>query len=295
MAITSFKEIHSGRDGGDELGRDGRIVRRYTRVFRVTTDSNYDEAATILAHWACPRVGSRYSGDVGAYCRRVRPRNESFSKRVWIVTAAYSSEAELQENPLQEAADINWNTEQFQQPYVKDKDNNAILNSAGYPYDPPVEDDDSRWTATVRKNVAAVPSWLLEYRDAVCSDTFVLDGLTIKPNEAKMQAISISNEQERNEVVYRVLTMRISLKYDDRQHGVAEDNAVFKGWTRQILDAGFYDGSDDPCRDNHGNPVTAPVPLDGAGNQLANPTPATVKYQTYDILRRKPFEVLPLS
>lgn len=310
MGVTSIKEIHSGRDGAEELGRDDQEVRRYTRVFRVTTGSNYDGWYVISGSPSLPVIGAVYPSDPEAYCRRRRGRNESFSKQVWIVTCAYSTEKELEENPLNEPAEIEWDTEQFQRPYVKDKDGEGIVNSAGDAFDPAVDGDDSRWMATVQKNVAAVPTWLLEYRDAVNEDevtkdnpegTFEFDGLTIYPNEAKMQAIRISKWQERNDVNYRVLTMRIQFKYDERQHGVAEDDAVFKGWSRQTLDIGLRRKDPDDatkrikCLDDEGREATSPMRLDGAGAQQADPTPANAKYITDDIYQRQPFAVLPLT
>ena len=130
MAVISFKKIHNGRDGDD----DGK-ARRYTEVYRAVTNSNHDTAVTVLA--AAPAFGAVYSGDMAAFCRRRRARNESFSKRVWIVTLAYSTEREIEENPLDDPAIITWDTDPFQKPVVKDRDGKAHLNSAGDPFDPP--------------------------------------------------------------------------------------------------------------------------------------------------------------
>lgn len=299
MSVTSFKEIHTGRDGDESLGSDGRQIRRYSRVFRVTTGSNYDGAYVILNSLSCPRIGQQYLSDIEAFCRQVMPRNESFSKRVWIVTALYSTEKEVNENPLQDAAEIEWSTEQFQRIYQKDRNNAAILNAASDYFDPPVEGDDSRWVVTVRKNVASVPNWILYYRDAVNSDHFTVDGIAVEPNEAKMQAVSIGLDQERNGVVYRVLTMRIMLKYDERQHGVSEANAVEKGWTLQILNQGLYQslgGLKIPCRDDNRADAVDPKCLAANGTQLAFASlPAGVTYINADIYPLQAFASLPLS
>ncbi|KKM87078.1 hypothetical protein LCGC14_1272490, partial [marine sediment metagenome] len=99
MSVDTFNEIHRGRDGADEFSGQ-KTVTRYTRVFRATTTSNTDEAVAVKGHSSCPRIGSIYPEDIRAKCRRVRARNESFSKRVWLVTANYSTEFEAEENPL---------------------------------------------------------------------------------------------------------------------------------------------------------------------------------------------------
>jgi hypothetical protein len=285
MSVLTFKEIHSGRDADDDVGQRKAAVGRYTRVFRVTTDSNDDDGAVVKA--SAPSLGVQHPSDPRAFLRRRRARNESFSKRVWIVTCAYSTEFEIEENPLADPADIDWVTEQFQRPFVKDRNGDAILNSAGNYYDRPVDGDDSRWTANVVKNVSAVPTWLLDYRDAVNSDAFVLDGLSVAIGEAKMQAIRISRQQERNDVPYRVLTMTIALNGD--------------GWAKEELDQGFQEKHPERLNerrqilDDQGDPVTTPVMLDGTGQRLQDPEPDTAVYRSHDIYQEQPFSDLPLT
>jgi len=286
VSVISFKEIHSGRDGADELGAE-QAVRRYTRVFRAVTDSNTDEAATVLAYQSCPSLGSIYPHDISAYCRRVRARNESFSKRVWIVTCAYSSEYEREENPLADPAHITWNSEQFQRPCYEDRNGKAILNSAGDYFDPTIEADDSRWTVTVRKNLAWVPSWLLNYRDAVNSTSFQLDGITFSTGQAKMQAIQIGPWQERNDISFRVISMTMHLKRE--------------GWALRILDQGFREKDpqtrelSDITNDKDGNKPTVPALLNGQGQALVDPTPENAVILSFDLYEERDFRFLPLS
>ncbi len=90
MAVTSFKEIHNSRDGGDEITR-GTTVRRHTRVFRAVTDDPDDDYTVVLAHADCPEEGEVHNNDSAAWAQRRRARNESFSKMVWIVTVNYST------------------------------------------------------------------------------------------------------------------------------------------------------------------------------------------------------------
>lgn len=286
MSLISFKEIHNGRDGGDELSSDGKQVSRYTRVFRGLTDSNTDQATVILGSSLCPNVGSAYPWDGRAYCRRVRPRQESFSKTVWITTCAYSSERELEEDPLNEPAAISWSTANYTRPYYMDKDGQAILTAAGFYFDPPVEGDDSRWGANVSKNVARVPGWLGAYKNAINSTTFSCDGYPVGALKGKLSGIEISEKQTRNDVTFRVLTMRI-----DINEGT---------WIEETLNAGLYEiatPGEQPRKmtDKDGQEVTEPWPLDAAGAQITNPTPSNATYISSSIYNELNFNVLPLS
>lgn len=283
MAVTSFEEIHNGRDGDDEISRRGG-VRRYTRVFRATTNNNDDDASVVLT--SAPMPGSRYPTDFSAYLRRRKANNQSFSKRVWIVTCAYSTQVELEEDPLNDPAEITWSTEQFQRPLVKDRDGKAVLNSAGDYFDPVAMRDDSRITATIRKNLAVVPSWILSYADAINADAFVLDGIEIATNVAKIQAVGVGPWEARNDIAYRVVSITMHFKSDT--------------WVESIHDAGFrkrnnmgelvdiFNSGDD------GKPTT-PVSLNGLGQAQDDPTPDNAKYRDFDVYDEQDFTVLPLT
>lgn len=295
MAVTSVKEIHSGRDGDDELQRDSSS-RRYTRVFRVLTSLNTDGAYVVLGSASLPALGNAYPSDSSAWCRRRRARNESFSKRVWIVTCMYSSDYEAEENPLDDPAEIEWDTERFQVPMIKDVITGvAHVNAAGELFDPPAEKDDSRWTAVVSKNVVGVPSWLRDYRDVVNDAEFTLDGLTIEKGCAKLSGIHIGKQQERNEVTFRVLTMTFHI----RDEGAGDDEG--KEWWATDLNAGFRARSPVnfnervDCTDRNDSPVSSPALLDEDGYQIDDPEPEDATYIRSQAYREADFSALPLT
>jgi len=287
MSVLTFKEIHNGRDGDD----DGK-ARRYTRVFRATTSSNSDDAAVVLL--SAPAYGAVYPADMAARCQRRGARNESFSKRIWIVTCNYSTERELQENPLQDAAEITWETDSGQKPVAKDRDGKAYLNSAGDPFDPPAMMDDSDWVANIQKNVAQVPAWFRTYKDAVNSDAFTLDGLDVEIGEAKLSNIRLGRWEERNDIRYRSLSMSIGIKEVD----VANKKY---GWMIETQDAGFHkkDPTDATKRVKitlaDGSEPTAPVLLDGSGAVLANPSLDNAEFVRCNAYNAQPFSILPLA
>src|SRR5262249_15878222 len=91
--------------------------------------------------------------------------------------------------PLFKRPDVRWGFANFQRPGIWTIDNpsRAIVNSAGEPFDPPVEIDDSRLVLTlVRNEPAFAPLTSLLYKDAINSDTF----LGAAPGLAKIAMLS---------------------------------------------------------------------------------------------------------
>jgi len=289
MAVTSFKEIHHGRDGETVEG-----VRRYTRVFRAITSAATDGPAIIQADARCPDLGAVYPGDLTAFCRRVRCRNESFSKTVWIVTCAYSSEHEIEEDPLLDPVEIEWQTAAYREVVERGRDRTAHLNAAGDSFDPPAEADDSRWEIVITKNVSGVPSWLRTYRDAVNNAAFVVDGEEIGTGEAKVSATHLSKEQERNDQTYRVLTLTLHVRDPEFQGRPAG-----KEWFVCSLNQGFRQRNPlnelerIECVDDHDVRVNAPVLLDTEGRQIEDPEPGDANFIYCDYYPQKDFTVLP--
>lgn len=292
MSVEYFREIHSGRGGGDSI-ENAQAEQQYTRVFRCKTTAASDDSATVLADANCPKYGAAHPGNAFAFVRNRSARQETMSKLVWIVQINYStSSREWEDDPTDDPAQITWRSEQFQRVAYKDKNGEAIVNSAGDYYDPPPEKDDSRWIVTVVKNLSAVPSWVLTYQDAINSSSYTLDGLTIAARKSKMQSIEISPWQNRNGTAFRTVTFAISVAAD--------------GFELDILDQGFNkltgSGSGQArvkitLQDDEGNTVepSAPVLLDGAGGVLANPSPSTAIFRTHYVYNEQDFSSLPLT
>ncbi len=284
MAITSCEEIHVGRQGEAVAGRKG--YRRSTRVFRVLSNSPYDSDFEVLAASGIPADGAVHPKYSYLWVAKRRAVQHDKSKLIWLATIDYSSERELASNPILDPADIEWDTDTKQVPYYFDVNGDAILNSAGQYYADGLKDDYSNWTATVTKNLAAVPAWLTTYKDAVNSDYVYLDGLLFAPKQLKIKKIKISKWQRREIFKYR--TLQLTLKIDE-------------DWTRAILDQGLtcVDPNDATkrivCTTNDGLVATRSMLLDGSGGVLADPSPATAVYREHVIFPLKPFSILPLS
>jgi hypothetical protein len=286
MTVTFIGEDPEGRAATNDTG-----MRRYTRVFKLETTDRAEGPYAVGSHASLPRIGSLYPDDPFAWCKTLDVAWFSGWKG-WKVTANYTSERELAEDPTQDPALIAWDSEQFQRPAIFDQNNNAICNSAGDPFDPPNMMDDSRRVVTVTKNLSVVPAWILTYQDAVNNDSFSLDGITIGIGLAKMQRVSVSPVERRNGITFRVVTFQIHLQKN--------------GWHLEPLDAGFREiASGSGTGGNTGlvnilNPgddeqPSAPVPLDGNGVSLASPSYTNNVFLDFEVYETLAFSSLPLT
>jgi hypothetical protein len=274
-----------GEDPGGRTAQNTKGVRTYQRRFKLETSSDTEDAATVGSNASLPIIGNTHPGDGNAYCIGLKVENTNPFKG-WTVTAEYSDERVINTDPTVDDAEISWGSEQFQKVAAFDRDGNAIVNSAGDLFDPPAMMDDSRRVVTVTKNLATVPAWILDYQDAVNSDTFTVDGVSIAVGKAKMQAVTVSPKQRRNNTVFRAVTFTIHLQRD--------------GWGLDILDAGY--NRKDPNDATERLPITvngvlpsAPFPLNGSGAPLENPSPANCVFRTFNVYKTRAFSSLPLT
>ena len=278
MAVVSVQEHWRGR--GASWSRD---ERSYHRALLVLTDDKFDREDTVMAAVdAYVRLGTTHPADAYAFCNRIEPETMNESPFAWVVKCGYTAK-KLDEDPLQDPAIITWNTVQYQEAAVRDKDGDAILNSAGDPYDPPVMKDKSRRTCRINKNVASVPGWFLDYEDAVNSDAFTVDDFSVGIGVAKCQKPTISEWKRRNGTDYREVSMELHFSRT--------------GWAQFPLDCGYrekktVDGGTVLVKIAN---ITSPAPLDGAGHRIINPTPSTAAYRMFETYESLPFSVLPLS
>lgn len=260
-----------------------RGIRTYTDTYSVEVTSQSDTAYTAGSASGLPLVGQVHPDDFTAWCTSLDVQLVGGWKW-YTVTANYSSEFELSENPLFEPAQITWDFEQFQRPALADRSGDAVLNSAGDYYDPPAMRDDSRPIVSVTKNLSVVPTWILNYQDAINSSAFTVDGIVVAAELAKMNRVGISTVQNRNGIQFRTVTMEIHLQRD--------------GWALSLLDAGYRKKSGTTrviILSDDGTEPSTPIPLDGSGALLSNPTPTNAVFNSYDVYYTADFNALPLA
>lgn len=279
MTVIFKEETGEGRSGSNEKG-----IRRYSRAFRLETTSQMDGPYAVGSDANLPVIGSLHPEDMQAWCVSLRVENSNPWKG-WTVTAEYTSEREITEDPTAEPAAITWSSEQFQRPVIYDNSGNAVVNSAGDPFDPPIMRDDSRPVITISKNLAVVPVWIMTYQDAVNSDAFYVDGVLVGAGLAKVQSVSVGEVQRRNGIMFRVVNLVIHLQRN--------------GWLIEAQDVGFrelgYGGRQNILNDVDSQRPSAPVPLDGAGAHIVSPTAATNVTLSFSVYSTQVFSALPLS
>jgi hypothetical protein len=239
-----------------------RPVREFTRQFKVRTDSNLDEGAVILAAPGVPRPFDPYLTNAGidltALAQTVEP-HQTESPKLWMVDVLYSTETgdstRSDPNPLNRPIEVTFAFSKQTRAAVKDRNDVAVVNSAGFPFDPPIEYDDSRPILTITRNEGSfdvnVP---LQYRDAVNTDNF----LGFAAPQVKVGAITQSLQYESG-VSFARVTYEFEIKSE--------------GWRHKVLDQGYYyhDLVTDKrvqFTDQFGSLVSTPILLDGSGRPL---------------------------
>jgi hypothetical protein len=284
MAIVDVTEIWSGETWEDEA--EGN--RTYERLFRVYSDTPTETQLAVKTAVGIPPLGSAYPTDVTAFARRRSARRIDESRLVWEVTVAYDN-SKPDPNPLLQPPKIRWSSSLVTQPVVRDLTGKACLNSAGDYFDPPLEADFPRWTATIQFNTDFVPTWILSYSGAINSSPISIDGVAVDALHARIVSLEIGEVQEENEVSFRQVTVGIECRRVGDQ--------VFD---LQPLDQGFREKVEDELKDiliedAEGNlqRPTAPVLLDGNGRMLSNPTPDNAVFLEFPICPRLNFAVFP--
>jgi hypothetical protein len=182
MPVTSITELFDGRSGTFSPTEG----RRYVRAFRVLTNAITDGPQTVKAAIGI-KYGDPYQGlglvesesDQFAYVTSIDAVQEDGDSIGWIVTVTYDWFSSIyagggpDANPLLFPIDVTWSYRNQEIVAQYDNNGNAILNTAGDPFDPPVVIDDPRPMLTIVRNEATFNVPLNnQYRTAVNSDPF---------------------------------------------------------------------------------------------------------------------------
>lgn len=284
--------------GGREADFGNTKDRRCRRGWLVKTDGRFYSEASLLqdavvfaggaAGIPIPFV-STHPDSPQFLCKRLRGKQDRNAPLRWDVEAEYDTAPidsdDNPESPLARPAKITWSTTKYQKAIERDRDGNAIINSAGDYFDPPPIADVSRWTASVTKNVAGVPTSILSYVDGLNSSTWEIDGVSVEANVAKVMSISIGEEQVEGDVVYRQFSYTVEFDPVDK-------------WKGKYLNQGFYykDGSNRKrILDANSKPVVTPKLLNSSGAVISDPTPSSATFKEYDVCSEIDFSVFPVA
>lgn len=313
MTILSVTETWSGETGNNQSD----LTRTYSREFRVITNSASHTVPDVGNAAGIPRTWDRHPDDVVCYCDKVSVKRVSNSREIWTVSASYTNKMdeddEPEEDPLARPWKLSWSSQAFT--HVADRgikretiqaDGTTILpapsgdiegpivNSAGDQFDPPVEIESSNWQLTAKKNIATVPTWLMDYRDSLNDAQITIAGIVFGRGELRINAMTISEWTIENDVGFYPFEIQVAQKAET--------------WVRELLDQGTHEiksitvggtPTDERVRivDGKGQHVTEPIRLDGEGVKLAPPTAPVedsvfIRYQVY--LKERAFSALGL-
>lgn len=307
-------------------GLDSEFDVHYT----VLTDSKTYTAAGLYATGCLPARWTSHPDNIFATVRAIKLHRDVKDPSTWRAVVHYSSvplthqeqQWALYSNPCDRPVEIEWETTAYQTPVVCDIDGNAIINSAGEQPDQVSEKTDYYLTASVMKNVTAVPSWVAEYSGKCNKYAFMLGALPVAAECARMGSIRVSAGQQEGNTAFVKLSMQLELRVRRTVStsppwpapGIGIEGAnmpktyLFSAYAPppfylELADMGIHkrtvtgllpiltdaDGTNPP------RPVGQPVMLNGLGNKLTSPTMANARFMAYKLYETRDFSVLPLA
>ncbi len=288
------------RDVGVRKTREGFMP---IRIWQVELDSAINGAdAAINAVIAHPSLGSDI-GDTHPLYPYVfldeLTAESAGSRTVWRVTGSYRRSVLIQSaaTPLQEPTEISWSSNTYIEPVVKNIVGNAVTNSAGQPFDPPLTQERVTLVATITYNSENFdPNLPIQYQGKINQAATTIGTLPVPARMAKiieMSAIADTFE----DISYFKVTIKVEInpKISEDSQG----NVIAQGWDREVLDQGILGlNDDDPPKlvelaTDDGAPVTEPILLNGAGQKLVPQTldPVYLIYFTFDLVDFTPLNL----
>lgn len=277
MAITEVKLIDRE---GDADGSSRTATDTYRVLVDAVSDMN-DIRAASDGTTTIPLRGEAYSAsDPKLRVRKVTPRLERPPEyRSWIVTVEYTTgdvvDENSAENPLDARPVVQWSDNATSEPWFEDIYDQAITNSAGEVFDPPIQKDIYDATVTITRNVLLYDEVTAEaYRGRVNNASFAIRGASSNIAAFKAKIVSYTGqEQVSGDFNYWTETIVIATRRD--------------GWKRRLLDHGYstrdpITGDKTLVKDVEGLPLNEPILLNGSGQKLPVNTPAVFLVKELD-------------
>lgn len=277
----------------EALGRSGStdkdFARTYTRKFIIEVDDPNVGVVAVRAalffalkigvgfiyeigHWdAVANTGDPFYEYDGSVCVGLSFQQDEIDGLQWAAVATFGPfDPRLNGGgPLGQKQLMNWDAEQFEQIVDEDIDGNAIVNSAGDYFDPPVTGDQSRPILTITRNQKFFdPSVAETYADTVNSAPFYG-----RPPRTMKMAAPVARQ------------LYSPLVYEDGYYW--EVTYTFHGnrytWDKILLDQGMRQKAGG-AREQvivDGAPVSSPVLLSGGTALAPGGEPEFLAFQIY--------------
>lgn len=176
----------------------------------------------------------------------------------------------------------------------KDKDDKAMLNSAGDPVLQTIEDNTI--DIAVEVNVAddgSAEALVLSLRNTTNEAPFQIGRWLVGTNMARVifPTDFLSERKKRNDTFYKVFKYELKIDERDKHYGVPLD----AGFRKKVIDSAgppeVY--HKEVILEKDASEPSEPVPLDGAGGVLESPTPETVNYLEFKKYQEADYTRLP--
>jgi hypothetical protein len=302
MAVVEVNELWDGRGASGTFKRQ----RQYTRTFEVVTDDARDGPIVVSEASGLPKFGFPYitpnESDLGALVVSIDPQQDVETPHLWKVTVKYDSKLDFpegqqppgkdkkdpknrSESPLDRPPKYQVGFVKTMRPWIVDGNGKAIVNSAGRPFDPPLEEDIAYLSLRVTVNKAAF--WA-DQAAALIYSVNKKAWFGLPARMVKIDGIEADSQYENNVGFWQVIwTLLIN-----REVWQAQGDAPYlggQGWDRRVLDCGYEELADTPgggppakfhkkITDKYGKDPTSAVPLLFGRKMLAGDEPRFITF-----------------
>lgn len=322
MAVSSVREVWDNREGALSASED-----RDVRTFLAVTNSKVDNAKTIELSGMIPHRLSVHPTKSTLFADEILIRQDPKSGYRWFVSITYRPlnvvapslpVREFQPDPLLRRTIITGKSAISHTSFVRGwtqvvdgtsrikYQTEAEMKNAGGPWFMPIYteirpvesssheafvgliDDKCEFIWHVTYNVFPLPLWVADYQNKFNKNSVIILGAFHKPRTLRLKGLSISDiKEDVNNLLGRQLYFTISFDLHYKP----------ESWVRPLRDQGRFELVDNEqvrLLTKDGLPVPEPVPLDGEGFPIAEPTADNVKYGWFLPDEEKDFSVFPL-
>jgi len=269
MAIDSIREGWRELRAGGETNNPTAV-----RVFSVVTDAasrgvfDWPQTDPTDGTTTVPAAGTQDHPDDADLYSRV-PQVTLVSPTYFLVTVAYAAEP-YYASPLEEDPEWGWDEVSTVEPVDYDADGEAVVNSRGDPFEPPLTKEYRDTLLWIERNVATFDlDTKLAYQDTVANHRFWGQPAGLCRMH-KIKPRRIRGEMDYWRVRYEILIRNDWIEGQTAYlHGTAVTQTAEHAWYRRVPDKGRM-LNDSTGNQRHPSAVGAPVLLDGTGQQLAD-------------------------
>lgn len=285
---------------------DNKLIVEIYRRFQVIFDDVVNDPIAVLSLPECPKPFDSHPTDRFSSVSLIEPEQSEQSYNVWTITVTYSRNSldyeNAKENPLDRRPKVEWDTVEYQRPFIYDANGKIVTNSAGDPFVPAYQIEDNRVVVSMTVNQLYVPTYILDYRNKINSAPFSIEGIAIPAQCAKTKRIHVGPWQNELGVLYRPVTISLELRESQGpmnvSTGVGLGNSfpglTVPGFQVALQDAGYYEinGATRQKILVNGLEPSQPALLDGSGAALITPiTIGSEFFRVFDGFQTRDFSV----